>query len=316
MRRVTAFLFTTFIALPAFAQDSDRLFKEGTAELEKGNFAVACPKLAEAHKIEPNALGILVNLARCDEEWGKTATAYALYAELEQKATEKKQNERIDLAKRHRATLLPKLARVTIKLASRAPGESAKLDGEALPQDRIDNAFPVDPGPHNLEVSAPDRALWKHPFDLAPSANEVINVPELTSTAPLVAKVDTTPPPREEPKGNSRKTAGYVVGGAGIVALGVGAFFGIRALGKKNDVEEACPLGRMACDPNDMTKLQQATDDYSSARTSATLSTILVPVGIAAVGVGAFLVFTAPRSSTASITVTPQLGGLSMQTQF
>ncbi len=316
------FAFALLWTKPASADDSvaraDRLFKEGTESLEKRQFEDACPKLAESRKLDPKALGTLVNLARCNEEWGKTATAYTLYAELEQRATEKKQNERIELAKRHRAALLPKLSRVTIKLAARAPNESAKLDGDALPADRFDNAFAVDPGPHSLEISAPDRETWKHPFDLAPASNETINVPELApatavaTTKPVPPAAETAPPPAREEAGSSRKTVGFIVGGAGIVALGVGAFFGVRAIGKKSDVDDQCGDDRAVC-----RNFSAGHDAYEGAQSSALLSTILVPVGLVATGVGIFLVVTSPKSSSsASVILAPSLGGLSMRGAF
>jgi len=79
-------LFATFAgALPATAQSeraaSVALFDEGRAALQRGDLAVACSKFQESNRLDP-AVGTAFNLANCEEQRGRTSTAWALFREV------------------------------------------------------------------------------------------------------------------------------------------------------------------------------------------------------------------------------------------
>jgi hypothetical protein len=78
--------------------------------------------------------------------------------------------------------------------------------------------------------------------------------------------------------------------GVGIVGAGLATYFGLDAASKHSDGDAHCS-GR-ACDPTGL-ELQ------SSARTSATLSTISAAVGVVGVGAGVFMLLTAPSRAEA-----------------
>lgn len=58
------------------AQVAESLFREGRDAVKKGDYAVACPKFAESQRLDP-ANGTLLNLALCEEGWGRLADARA-----------------------------------------------------------------------------------------------------------------------------------------------------------------------------------------------------------------------------------------------
>jgi hypothetical protein len=82
---------------------------------------------------------------------------------------------------------------------------------------------------------------------------------------------------------------GWIVGGVGVVALGVGAGFGMRAISLKSDADGQCP--NHLCTP-------QGTSSISDAKTAATISTIGLIAGAVGVGVGAWLVLRVPSASS------------------
>jgi hypothetical protein len=87
--------------------------------------------------------------------------------------------------------------------------------------------------------------------------------------------------------GASLRAVGYVAGGLGIVGLGLGAIFGVTALGAKSDAH---------CDANDECDPAKLAD----ARSSATLATVGFVAGGALLAGGAALVLFAPSRSSSS----------------
>jgi hypothetical protein len=304
------------------AERADKSFQEGEALFAEKRFAEACPKFAESRKLDPLALGTLLNLARCHEEEGKTATAFDEYNELAARAAEKHQTERVDVARRRAAGLEAKLSRIVLDVQGPVYGEAVKIDGVAIGQASWTSALPLDPGDHVVEATAGQHKPWSGTLHVAvgPSRASFV-VPPLEDEAgaaprPAAATTLTEPPSEQVASGNGRRTLGFVLLGAGAVGLGVGTFFGLRSLSLKSDVDAACPVDRKHCSP----AAPAAYDDASSA---ATLSTIAFGAGLVAAGVGAYFVLAAPRRSSSTATrVIPSVasrgdgGGLSVLGEF
>jgi serine/threonine-protein kinase len=88
------------------------------------------------------------------------------------------------------------------------------------------------------------------------------------------------------------KKVGLGLGVAGVVGLGVGSVFGLRAMSINDDAKGHCPQSPRCNDPEG----PELTRDAQSA---ATVSTIAFVAGAALLVGGAILWFTAPsRSST------------------
>src|SRR5450432_2572833 len=133
---------TAFLSLalgPALAHAGDAataeaLFREGRSLMEAGNYAAACPKLQESYAQDP-ATGTLLALGICQERAGRTASAWATYAEAATRAKRDGRADREQAAREHMAALEPKLSHLTINVDPAAwalTGFSVKRDGREV----------------------------------------------------------------------------------------------------------------------------------------------------------------------------------------
>lgn len=117
---------------------------------------------------------------------------------------------------------------------------------------------------------------------------------EAESAASTPAKTDTTP------------LLGYAIGGAGLVAIGIGTVLGVSASSARSDAEKQC-----VDNGSDVLCPVSVRDDLSSADGRALGADIAWGLGLAAVGVGVYLVLDAGGESGASTALrsTATLGG-------
>lgn len=267
--------------------------------MKRGDFEHACPKFKHSHELDPGG-GTLLNLAECYEKQGKFASAWSTFKEALVVAQRDGRSERVDYAKKHLAIVEPKLSKITIEVASDAlePGLEVTLDGAPLGAAAWGVGMPVDPGTHRVTASAPNKTTFEQRIEIADGSStlKIAKLADAAGTAPPSRPVDTDTekkPVTEEASsgGQGRRTAGWVIGGVGLLALGVGSYFGVRAFSKWSDRDAQCVGGCSAA-------AKSAGDDAQSA---ATIANIGIGVGIAAVGVGAYLVLSAKSSEPSAL---------------
>lgn len=273
------------------------LFEEGRRLMEAKDYAQACPKLAESQRLRPGT-GTLLNLALCNEGLGKTATAWGQFKEA-LFASKKEGNEaRVAFAQEHIAALEPRLSRIQLD-AENTPGLVVRVDGMEIPAAALGTPIPIDPGTHEIEATAPGYTVWSTTTQIGDSGDlKAIAVPKLVPVP--ASNTAAPPPPKPTPAdgaprggGSGLRTAGFVIGGAGVAALGLGAVFGILAAGQASSAEDdpaLCPNKR--CSP-------RGREEINAAKTKATVSTFGIGVGLAAISAGAILVLSSGPSSTA-----------------
>jgi hypothetical protein len=285
------------------------LFNEGKALLGKGSVAEACPKLAESLRLD-SGIGTMLYLADCWERSGKPASAWAQFREAQAVAANGK-DPREKTAKARADKLEPTLSRLTIVVPAEGdlPGLVVTRDGAPVARPLWGVEVPVDPGKHVVRATAPKRTAWETTIDVATQgAHDRALVPVL-AVAELhdpPAGAATAPPPAEpwatpamvEPSGlGTQRILALGVGGAGILGLGLGTLFGLRAKSSISDAEPHC-AGRL-CDPEGLSS-------HDDAKSQALVSTIAFAAGGAAIVGAAVLWFTAPsRSSTSGMVVVP-----------
>lgn len=287
------------------------LFDEGKRLMDAGDFAAACPKLAESQRLDPGN-GTLARLATCHEKQGKTATAWSEFAELVTSAQRAGQADRERFARQRIAVLEPRLSRLTVVV----PADVATTAGLVVQRDALavgvaawGVGIPIDPGEHVVEASAPGKQAWSTRVTIGP-ANDAkqVTLPALAAleaqeTPVATAAPAASPPPTADAKPDAgprstQKTWGLVVGAAGIVGLGVGSYFGIQALSGSSQAKQACP--NAAC------PTPSAIQQNDDAKTDARIADVGFAVGAGALVAGSLLYFLAP--SSAGLRVAPVVG--------
>jgi hypothetical protein len=297
---------------------AESLFDDGLKAMKGGHFAEACPKLEESERIDP-AIGTLLYLGECYEKTGRTASAWATFREAASAAAAQGENDRTRIATARADRLQPSLSKLTIRVAPETAQLSAlriTRDNTALASALFGIAIPVDPGKYHIVASADGYQSFETDIDVTPNGDsKSVEIPALkvsTTAAPPAAGLGATaagntasetptsiPPRNPEPEaprshGNGLRSAAYVTGALGVVGLGIGSYFGIRAISKNSDAESHCPRGNL-CDD---TQGESLTND---AKHAAVASNIAIGVGAALVVGGVVLFLTSkPAEPTAA----------------
>jgi hypothetical protein len=316
-------------AAPAFADDGDapgaatpprmdnraraqQLFDSALADAEAGNLASACPKFLASQEADPKT-STLLNLASCYEKNGQTASAWGAFREAEGLARKVARADWESAARSHAEALEPKLVRLTIQVPeqSRVPGLVVVRDGAKLGAGEWGVAIPVDPGEHVVSASALGRAPWETRTSVR-EASGTVAIPMLEALAP---EMTPPPPPPDVQVGPTSwwtpmRTAGVVVGGAGVVGLVAGGILGLVAKSNYDTARAQCTGGARGCPAG-------AVSDSDSAYGMATGATVVFVVGAAAAVTGAALVlFSAPADAKTGSAPTRKLPGASAALRF
>jgi hypothetical protein len=274
------------------------LGQEGVKLADAGNCQDAVDKLGRAEKIF-HAPTTLARLGECQVQNGKivegtenlnrvsrenlSATAPAAFKDAQERA------------RKVLADAKPRIAK--LKIAVAAPAGTpllVKVDGETVPVANLNTNRPTDPGDHVIEASAPGFKTASAKVRLGEGAQDSValtleidpNAPK-PAAEPQPAPLGSTP----EPAPLRSKTPALAAFGVGAVGVGVGAVFGVLALGKKGDLDSACKA--KVCG-----SAQQDTID--SGKSFATVSTIGFVVGAVGIGVGTALLLTGGSSAPAA----------------
>ena len=299
---------------------AEAVFEEGMRLIKQGNFADACPKFEMSQRVEP-AVGTMLYLAECYERTNRTASSWAMFREAASLAETSGQTERMKTAQARAARLEPRLAWLTIDVAKEAlvPGLQIRRNGVLMSPELSGTASPVDPGDVLVEASAPGHLPYSAKVKVAAKGRVVVPVPALQAAPDAPPPVPPPPAPESAPPaaGASAPTPAaappasapapaaaahasptpWIVGGAGVLALGVGTVFGLKAISNADDARKLCPNGHCT----DAAGETAAND----AHTQATISNVSFVIGAAAVATGAVLYFTLPTKPGTQVGLLP-----------
>jgi len=273
---------------------AEALFQEGRALYEQQRYAEACPKLAESQRTDPGT-GTLLTLALCHEKEGKLASAWAEFATVEGEARNASRQDRVTIAREHAAAIRPRLSTLAVDVlpgVAATPGLELRIDGAVIGSGAFGVAVPVDGGEHRVEASAPGKKHWQQLTTVKVEADAVrVSIPVLEDlpkeAAPTAATPEVVSVREPEPSGSGMRTAGLIVAGAGVAALGVGGYLALDAKSDHSDAKKLCQPSPPSCGD----EAYQAGED---ARSQGTLATVLFAVGGAALATGGVLWLLAP----------------------
>jgi hypothetical protein len=289
---------------------AETLFQEAQRLMQDGDYAQACPKLVESQRLDPGT-GTLLNLARCYEGEGRTASAWSIYHEALAAALQDGRTDRVAYAEAHIVALEPKLSRLVISVDPEAPGDiQVTLDDVIIGRAAWSTAAPVDPGVHRVRATAPGRKVFFAEVVVKADQGETLTVEvpvlELESPpptgsdktaapahapAPSRAQADTAAAatlPGHEPVGaepsSTELVLGYGLGGLGLAAVGVGTYFGMRAIWRWDDRSHECDA--TGCS-------QTGVDAGEDAQSAALVADVAIPAGVIMLGIGGYLLYSA-----------------------
>jgi len=287
------------------------LFREGKQLMAKGDLELACPKLAESFRLEP-ATGALLATALCYERAGKLATAWATYTQAAGRAKAEGSPDREQNARAKANELEGKLDRLVVSVT---PGNASEIlvtrDGVTIGEAAWGTPIPVDPGAHVIEATAAGKTSFHADLTTRGATTTRVVIPVLADAAPAAR-----PPPAPDsesapPLANAEKAkpsfwtplriAGTATAGLGVVALGVGSVFGVKARSLKADSNADGHCTEAGCDPTG-TKLRNQARDAGTVSTIAMASGgVLLAGGITLIAVGA------PSSQSVSLSLRPNV---------
>jgi len=200
---------------------------------------------------------------------------------------------------------LPTVVPVAIDAAANdVPGVKVSMDGRVLIERIEGRSIEVDPGPHTFTFEAPDGSKAEKKVIVSEGEKgKRISISIGTARAPSEAGVasDRTGRSTASPGGASPwKTVGLVTAGLGVVGAGVGGFFGLQAMSKKNDAH---------CDANSLCPNGDAYRTLTDAKNAGNLSTLFF-IGGGVLAAGGIAMYALAPSGT--VKVSPSVGSHSV----
>jgi len=293
---------------PADKSAAESLFDDARRKLDAHDYLAASKSLEASQRLDPG-IGTLLYLGECYEKLGRAASAWATFREAASLARAAGQLDREAVALRRATALEPALPRLAVNVAAGndGPGFALRRDGEPVSKAIWGASVPIDPGEHTLEATAPGKTRWSTKVTLKPGAAPVdVQIPVL-ETDPLQAAADAKAKRaaavvkggRPASFWSVQRTIGVALGGAGLVGVGLGTYFGLKAGTLNKDANAACR-------PEDPTKcMALGVSLGADAKQAALGSTLSLAIGGAAVagGVIVFLTAPSPRSATTALRV-------------
>jgi tetratricopeptide (TPR) repeat protein len=299
---------------------AETLFKEARELVKAGNDAAGCPKFEAALALNPSA-SIQINIAKCREREGKIASALAEYRQalvLNQETAEaERRKELTAIAQEGIRTLEPRLPKLRVVVPHPPAGARVTRDGRDVPAGALGTALPVDPGPHEVRVSAPGHRTETRAIRLEEGETETV---EITLVPEKAASRDAGGAQVGGAQGGVPAWV-WVTGGAGIALMGAGLYFLADDLSAISALREHCRTDAAGtrCDPGYDVDADNARKDRSFALFVGLGGAGAIATGVAVVGLVTSLSPKDPAPATgmvASPWVAPGGGGALLTGRF
>lgn len=267
----------------ATEKERTTLYREGVAAAEAGRWGEALERFQRvvALRTAPRAL---LALAAAEEHVGRLVGARRTYGEARDDARAQKDEATAAKAEAALAALEPRIPMVAIMLPTDVTEAEAHLDG--APLQIATEGVAVDPGVYRLVVTAPGKRPFEARLALAAGQRRDVAVIFPAADAPGVAPFagrEVAPQPAPSSR-TGPPLASWILGGAGVAAVGVGLAVRLAARSTYDDAKAAGQIDR-----------------GNDARDNIILGTIVMGAGAALIGAGAIWWAVTPSPSQTSI---------------
>jgi serine/threonine-protein kinase len=301
---------------PAAKATAEVLFDDALSLMKAGSFEQACPKLETSQRMDP-AIGTLLYLGECYEKTGRAASAWVTFREAAALGRSLSQVQRANVAQARADQLQPQLARLTVEVSSQAralPGLQVRFGTMLLDPAVFGTSMPVDPGEVTVEATAPGHAPFSTKVRIDARGTGVVSVPALvpvpaaaqpSAAVPGAPSVEPAAAPVSEPAAAAGPRRGLgavpiVLGSAGIIGLGIGTYFGVKAISDASAARDQCP-GNVCQEAEGKTLMD-------SADSAATVSNVAMSLGLVSLGSGLLVYFLQSSKETPQTALNPWFG--------
>lgn len=290
-------------------------FDRGVAAFEQRRFAEAAKEFRTAYELSPTYV-VLYNIGQVSAALGQAVESVdAFQAYLDQGGS--------TIPEERRAAVMLELEKQraligTIVVHAKPDGAQVHIDGKFTSKAPIAKPIRLTAGKHSvvvmlegyeaqareLSVTAGSESELEltlqstkstAPAGATPNPVVVVSGPGTQTSTPSSTIVNVqVPQQKSEPLSTHQRTAGYVLGGLGLVVVGVGAYINVTAVADARDA-----------------KANYDSEAYSAAKTRTYWGWGAVGAGAVVATTGMVLLFTAPSSSDSSaIRVSPFSDGI------
>lgn len=253
--------------------------KEGNDLSGDGLYPEALEKFRAAYAIYPSPK-LLLNIGTTQRNLGRNAEAAETY-ENYLRSPERDPAKVVEVER-----ILKEIDAVVghVQVLARVEGSTVTIDGKDLGLAPLNRTLRVEPGPHKVVAEKPGMQAYVGTLTLKPGETQVAEADPLPPGVVTKTKTVTVE------TGRGQRVAAVVVGSAGIAAGIVGGVFGGLALSTNDDASLHC-----ATEPNETVCDAEGVEIGATASQQATISTVMVSVGGAALLGGIILWVTAPK---------------------
>jgi hypothetical protein len=287
---------TAFLAAPVSAQsDEERAGARAAAEagmkaFTEGRWSESIDLFSRAESLVNSPVHLLY-LARAYEKVGRLVKAREHYFKV---VNQQLPPDALDILKEtHRSAseelhaLEPRIPYVSVVVQGAGARDVVILmDGERVPQALVGVPRPVDPGEHKFQAFAEGMESAPNTVTLSEGRQETLVLTVVATSHPPPGAAAQGPPEEDRPPesgANGMKIAGFVSLGVGVVGLGVGTLFGLKALSKRSDADDlADTCTGTGCRPEVAQRVERLDDEATSANTLS-----IVGFAVGGVGIGA-----------------------------
>ncbi len=182
---------------------ADALFDAGKKLEQAGDRTGACAKYSEALKFNPEAVGTIMNVGRCNQEAGLWASAAKRFRRALDLATERDLAAYRAAASQQLTDIEPRVPHISLAFGiAPLPDTKVVVADVVIPLDAVGD-IAVDPGEVLIEISAPHRVPFEKRVRVVERQHLALAVPPLPE--PVTIK-------------HGMRTAGAVTAGIGVAA--------------------------------------------------------------------------------------------------